>query len=88
MPKNSDIESKMIGDAKLIVFSIVTVEYMKLLIKLREYKELYQLCDSVLKRCYADFNLPTDASKGVASMPLPILYIAAYSCRAIAELIK
>lgn len=75
-------------DAKQIVYAVVSIEYMKLMIKLRQYDTLAQLGEKIIKKCQQEFNLPQDASRsGATQIPLPIVYMAVYATRARAELI-
>ncbi|CAL6058153.1 Conserved_hypothetical protein [Hexamita inflata] len=88
IPATADAETRMNGEAKQIVYAIVSIEYMKLMIKLRQYSTLHSLCDMILKKCVNEFNLPADTQRsGINSIPLPVVYMAVYSTRAKAELI-
>ena len=51
MPINADAETKMNCDAKQIVYAVVSIEYMKLMIKLRQYDTLAQLGEKIIKKC-------------------------------------
>lgn len=51
VPINADAETKMNCDAKQIVYAVVSIEYMKLMIKLRQYDTLAQLGEKIIKKC-------------------------------------
>ncbi|KAH0577741.1 hypothetical protein SS50377_21095 [Spironucleus salmonicida] len=78
---------KQLEQANLIAFSVIHMEYMKLLIKLRQHRQLFQLCDSILKKSQQVFSLPSDSSKPF-SVPFPVTILSIYCARAKAELIK
>ena len=70
--KNTD---KQVEQANLIVFAMVNVEHMKLLIKLRKNRQLFELCDGILRRSQSIFQLPADTSK-VYAVPFPVTVLA------------
>ncbi|CAL6060904.1 Conserved_hypothetical protein [Hexamita inflata] len=79
---------KMNTEAAQIMYGLICTEYMKFLIKCREYEALNQIIDSALANCNAQFQLNEASKADAIRQPIAIVYFIIQLYRAKAELIK